>query len=111
MIDEQYISKTLGLLYLCSTLLSQKSNFNEAAKNEFIKDYNVSVDFLCQLVKILPVYHEITAIGQLFAQTGKTRPFKNEDEHDRIITLAECTDQCNEGVRNNSLTDILLQNR
>ena len=85
MIDEQYISKTLGLLYLCSTLLSQKSNFNEAAKNEFIKDCNVSVDFLCQLVKILPVYHEITAIGQLFAQTGKTRPFKNEDDTTALL--------------------------
>ena len=85
MIDEQYIAKTIGLLYLCRMTLPLKPGLDEVAFNRFALDLKESVEFLIWVSQVLPVYHELNELGELYARLGKTDSSGEENKVSALL--------------------------
>ena len=85
MIDEQYIAKIISVLYLCKMLLPLKTTVNDAAWNQFEQDFQISTEFLLWVNKVLPVFQELTELGEIYARIGKTVPLEGEHKTTALL--------------------------
>ena len=66
MIDEQYLSKAIGILVLCRMLLPLKKETNAEAWKQFTADFENSVSFLFHVSEVLPYVRELDNLAKLY---------------------------------------------
>lgn len=85
MIDEQYLSRVIGILVLCRMLLPLKKEMNSDAWNQFTADFDNSVSFLFHVSEVLPYVRELDNLAKLYVANGKVSMLDGENEADALL--------------------------
>ena len=85
MIDEQYLSRAIGILVLCRMLLPLKKEMNSDAWNQFTADFDTSVSFLFHVSEVLPYVRELDNLAKLYVANGKVSMLDGENEADALL--------------------------
>ena len=85
MIDEQYIAKIISMMYLCKMLLSLKTHTHDPARHQFEEDFRIATEFLMWVDNVLPVFHQLDELGEIYARMGKTVPLEGEHKTTALL--------------------------
>ena len=85
MIDEQYLSKAIGILVLCRMLLPLKKETNAEAWKQFTADFENSVSFLFHVSEVLPYVRELDNLAKLYVANGKISVLDGENEAGALL--------------------------
>lgn len=85
MIDEQYLSRAIGILVLCRMLLPLKKETNAEAWNQFTADFDNSVSYLFHVFDVMPYARELENLAKLYVANGKVSVLDGENEAGALL--------------------------